>query len=141
LLRLQYPDPLVRGRYGSADPDPFQNVTDSQHCLKQIIRRSNKSVLQFDSVQVFEVPKPNALTSVPDPDPPDSYVFVLGLSDPDPSIIKQKNKKNFDSYSFVACFVTSFGLISLKNDVNVASKSSKQKNDEFFFFAVLKVTG
>jgi hypothetical protein len=27
------PDPLVRGTY--PDPDPHQNVTDPQHCLKQ----------------------------------------------------------------------------------------------------------
>jgi hypothetical protein len=27
---LQDPDPLVRGRYGSEDPDPYQNVTDPQ---------------------------------------------------------------------------------------------------------------
>ncbi len=145
-MRLQDPDPLVIGRYGSADPDPYQNVTDPQHWLKQIIRRSNKSVLQFDSPQVFEVPKPNALTSVPDPDPPDSYVFVLGLSDPDPSLIKQKNEKNLDSYSFVVCFVTSFGLLSLKNDVNVASKSNKQKNDKIFFWlpswrSLVKIAG
>ncbi len=33
-------------------------------------------------------------------------------------------KKNFDFY----CFVTSFWLLSLKNDVNVPSKSNKQQN-------------
>jgi hypothetical protein len=43
--------------------------------------------------------------------------------DPDPSIIKQNSKKNLDSYYFV----TLFDFISLKNDVNVASKSNKQK--------------
>jgi hypothetical protein len=32
--------------------------------------------------------------------------MFLGVPDPDPSIIKQNSKKNFDSY----CFVTSFGL-------------------------------
>jgi hypothetical protein len=32
--------------------------------------------------------------------------MVLGLPDPDPSIIKQSSKKNFDSY----CFVTPFRL-------------------------------
>jgi hypothetical protein len=49
-----------------------------------------------------------------DPDP-----LVTG-TDPDPSIIKQNSKKNLDFY----CFVT----LSLKNDVNVPSKSNKQKN-------------
>ncbi len=44
LLRLQDPDTLVRGKYGSADPDPYQSVTDPQHWLKQIIRGSNKSL-------------------------------------------------------------------------------------------------
>ncbi len=34
------------------------------------------------------------------------------------------SKKNLDSY----CFVTSFGLLSLKNDVNDPSKNNKQKN-------------
>jgi hypothetical protein len=48
----------------------------------------------------------------PDPDP---------ALDPDPSIIMQMHsKKNLDSYYFVT-------LLSLKNDVNVASKSNKQK--------------
>jgi len=48
--------------------------------------------------------------------------------DPDPSIIllasSKPSKKNFDSY----CFVTSFGLFIFENDVNVPSKSNKQKN-------------
>ncbi len=57
---------------------------------------------------------------LPDPDP-----LIRGM-DPDPnhSIIKQKSKKNLDSY----CLVTFFGLLSLKNNVNVPSKSKKQKN-------------
>jgi hypothetical protein len=52
-----------------------------------------------------------------DPDP---------VPDPDPSIISssKNSKKNLDSYFFV----TSFVILSLKNDVNVASKSNKQKN-------------
>jgi hypothetical protein len=59
----------------------------------------------------------------PDPDP-----LVRGLDpnpdpaldpDPDPSIIK----KTLDSYYFV----TLIDFFSLKNDVNVASKSNKQK--------------
>jgi hypothetical protein len=47
-----------------------------------------------------------------DPDP-----ALARAPDPDPSI-KQNIKKNLDSY----CFVTSFGFLSLKNDVNVLSK-------------------
>ncbi len=27
---------LIRQRYGTADPDPYQNVTDMEHCLKQM---------------------------------------------------------------------------------------------------------
>jgi hypothetical protein len=64
---------------------------------------------------------------LPDPDP-----LVRGLDldpdpaldpDPDPSIIMQKSKKNLDSYYFE----TLFDFLSLKNYVNVASKSNKQK--------------
>jgi hypothetical protein len=29
----QDPDPLVRVRYGSANPDACKNVTDLEHCL------------------------------------------------------------------------------------------------------------
>ncbi len=68
-------------------------------------------------------------SSVPDPnpDPPDPHVFgppdpdslVRGM-DPDPSI----SKKNLDSYYFV----TLFYFLSLKNDLNVPSKSNKKKN-------------
>jgi hypothetical protein len=56
---------------------------------------------------------------IPDPDPQ-----VRGMDpNPDPSIITQKNcKKNLDSYYFV----TLFDFLSLKNDVNVPSKSNKQ---------------
>ena len=56
-----------------------------------------------------------------DPDP-----LVRGMDPaPDPSITMQKQyKKNFDSYYFV----THFDFLSLKNDVNVPSKSNKQKN-------------
>jgi hypothetical protein len=50
----------------------------------------------------------------PDPDP------VLD-PDPDPSIICKNSKKKLDSYYFV----TRFDFSSLKNDVNVASKSKK----------------
>ncbi len=44
----------------------------------------------------------------------DTDPLVRG-TDPDPSIIKQNSKKNIDSY----CFVTSFYVLSFKNDVNV----------------------
>jgi hypothetical protein len=56
---------------------------------------------------------------LPDPDP-----LVRGMDpDPDPSIIMQNSKKNLDSYYFG----TLFGFLSFKNDVNVPSKSNKQK--------------
>jgi hypothetical protein len=56
-----------------------------------------------------------------DPDP-----SVRGMDpdpDLDPSITKQK-KKSLDSY----CFLTSFGLFAFENEVQVPSKSNKQKN-------------
>jgi hypothetical protein len=77
-------------------------------------------------------------TSVPDPDPnphflclpdPDPLARCMDPHldpppDPGPSTIKQKGKKNLNSY----CFVTSLGLFIFENDVNVPSKSNKQKN-------------
>jgi hypothetical protein len=58
---------------------------------------------------------------------PDPDLLVRGI-DPDPSTILlsscKNSKKKLDSY----CFVTSFGLFTLKNDVNVPSKSNEQKN-------------
>ncbi len=61
----------------------------------------------------------NPIISVADPDPPDPHVFEP--PDPVPSISMQKNsKKNLDSYYFV----TLFDFLSLKNDVNVPSKSN-----------------
>ncbi len=69
----------------------------------------------------------------PDPNP-----LVRGM-DPVPyhSIIKQNSKKNLDFY----CFVTSFWLFTLKNDVKVPSESNMQKNCFFnkFFVGILKV--
>ncbi len=62
---------------------------------------------------------------LPDPDP-----LVRGMDpdtdpdldpDPDPSIIMQKIVRK------TYYFVTLFDFVSLKNDVNVASKSNKQK--------------
>jgi hypothetical protein len=59
----------------------------------------------------------------PDPDP-----IVRGM-DPDPARIRilllscKNSKNNLDFYYFA----TLFCFLSLKNDVNVASKSNKQK--------------
>ncbi len=60
---------------------------------------------------------PGPLVRVMDPDPDPALD-----PDPDPSIIMQKQEENLDSYYFV----TPFDFLSLKNDVNVASKSNKQ---------------
>ena len=56
--------------------------------------------------------------SVADPDPPDPRVFGPPGSGP-----CKNSKKNLDSYYFV----NRFEFLSLKNDVNLASKSHKQK--------------
>jgi hypothetical protein len=74
--------------------------------------------------------------SVQDPDPPDPRIFGLPDPDPlirgmdpdpaldtDPSINMKNNKKNLESYYFL----TLFNFLSLKNNVNVPSKSNKQK--------------
>jgi hypothetical protein len=76
------------------------------------------------------------LSSVPDPDP---HVFPNVFWLPGSGSISQRygsgsgyfyhhaktvRKKNLDSY----CFVTYYGLLSLKNDVNVPSKNASQKN-------------
>jgi len=65
-------------------------------------------------------PDPDPLVRGMDPDPDPALD-----PGPDPSIIMQKknSKKILDSYNFV----TLFDFLSLKNDVNVASKSNKQK--------------
>jgi hypothetical protein len=57
---------------------------------------------------------------LPDPDP------LVRSMDPDPSIIKQKSKKNLEFY----CFVTSFGHFIFEKlcKCTVPSKSNKQKN-------------
>ncbi len=59
---------------------------------------------------------------LPDPDP-----LVRGMDrDPDPDLLSscKKNKKNLESYYFT----TLFDFLSLKNNVNVPSKSNKQNN-------------
>jgi hypothetical protein len=55
----------------------------------------------------------------PDPDP-----LARGMDpDPDPLSLCKNRKKNLDSYYFV----TLYDFLSLKNDVNVPSKSNKQE--------------
>ncbi len=73
---------------------------------------------------------------LPDPDP-----IVRGMDpDPDPEQILlpscKNSEKNLDSYYFVTLYD------SLKNDVNVASKSNKQKkfDKKKFLFHIFKVT-
>ena len=69
-------------------------------------------------------PDPHVL-GLPDPDP------LLRGMDPDPDLLWirillsscKNSKKNLDSYYFV----TLFDFLSLKNDVNVPSKTNKQK--------------
>jgi hypothetical protein len=61
--------------------------------------------------------------------------MFLGIldPDPDPSILlssSKNNKKNLDSY----CYVTFLDFLSLKNDINVPSKSKKQKTFLKLFF-------
>jgi hypothetical protein len=51
---------------------------------------------------------------------PDPSLFCM---DPDPSINKQKSKKNLDLYTFV----TSFDFLSMKTDCNVPSKRKRIK--------------
>jgi len=77
-------------------------------------------------------PDPN-----PDPDPPDPHVLgppgsVSGSTSQRYGSGSKNSKKNLDSYYFV----TLFDFLSLKNDINVASKSNKQKNcvEKFVFY-------
>ena len=77
----------------------------------------------------FGLPDPDLLVRGMDPDP---------APDTDPSIIMQINKKNLESYYFV----TLVDFLSLKNNVNVPSKSNKQKKivlKNYFFAGILKV--
>ncbi len=69
------------------------------------------------------LPDPDPLVRGMDPDPDPALDPDPDLAlDPDPSIIMQKSKKNLYSYYLV----TLFDFLSLKNDVNVASKSNRQ---------------
>ncbi len=77
------------------------------------------------------LPDPDPLVRGMDPDPDPAL-------DPDPSMSYKNSKKNPDSYYFV----TLFDFLSLKHDVNVASKSNKQKRTELknlIFAGILKV--
>jgi hypothetical protein len=55
--------------------------------------------------------------------------MFLGLPDPDPdpSTIKRNSKKNLDSYCMFCLLWILLDFLFLKNDVNVPSKSNKQK--------------
>jgi hypothetical protein len=70
----------VSQRYGSADPDPYQNVTDPEHSFEKI------GVVDPDAYFLILL----------DPGPP---LFVRIL----PSTSK-KSKKNFDLYYVVTSF-------------------------------------
>ena len=76
-------------------------------------------------------PDPDPLVKGMDPDPDPALD-----PDPDPSIIMQNSKKKLDSYYFV----TLFEFFSLKNDVNVPSKSNEKKKNvkKKFFVSILK---
>jgi hypothetical protein len=64
-------------------------------------------------------------TSVPDPHPdlPDPHV----LGPPGSGSIRKRYESGSGSFCLPYCFVTTFGLLSLKIVVNVPSKSHKQK--------------
>jgi hypothetical protein len=51
----------------------------------------------------------------------------VGLPDPDPSIIKQKYNENIN----FNCLVILCAFLSLKNDVNVSSKNTRNKQKNF----------
>ncbi len=60
---------------------------------------------------------------------PDTDPLVRGVDpDPDPSISLLSSSKNSKKHLDTSCFVVSLGLIIFENDVNVPSKSNKQKN-------------
>jgi hypothetical protein len=75
--------------------------------------------------------------------------MFCGLPDPDPLVraevgiwillsLSKDSKKNLDSYRFVTSL---YDFLSLKNDVNVPSKSIKQKNlgKKLVFVGILKI--
>jgi hypothetical protein len=81
--------------------------------------------------RLFSTPFGSVADPDPNPDPPDPHVF--GPPGSGSTSIEvwirillsscKNSKKNLDSYYFV----TLFDFLTLKNDVNVASKSNKQK--------------
>jgi hypothetical protein len=72
-------------------------------------------------------------SSVPDPDPLDPHIFGPPRSGSD-STIQRYGSGSGSFYHQVKivrktyCFLTSFGLFIFEKDVNVTSKSKKQKN-------------
>jgi hypothetical protein len=75
--------------------------------------------------KILGLPDPHPDPLVRDTDP-----------DPAPSVIKKIVRKT--SIPTVLCFLYDFS--SMKNDVNVPSKSNKQNLEKTFFVDVLKVT-
>ncbi len=80
-------------------------------------------------------------TSVGDPDPQDPYYMFLCLLDPDPDpIVRGTDSGSFYHQANIerkALIPTVLRLTTfyLRNDVNVHSKSNKQKNNNFFLLA------
>jgi hypothetical protein len=76
------------------------------------------------AVLLIRIHRIHMFLGLPDPD---KDPLVRGMDpdpDPDPHLSSCKNsKKNLDSYYFV----TLFDFLSLKNDINVPSKSIKQQ--------------
>jgi hypothetical protein len=50
MCTVQDPDPLVRGTYGSPDTDPYQNVTDPEHCPKSMLTCEQLTCTMQDEV-------------------------------------------------------------------------------------------
>jgi hypothetical protein len=71
-------------------------------------------------------PDPDSLIRAMDPDPDPAWIrirILLGSGSGSFYHHAENGKKNLDSYYLV----TLFDFLSLKNDVNVASKSNRQK--------------
>jgi hypothetical protein len=75
------------------------------YCTVQVRNEKKNLCYMYRNVRCSK--KPRTIVSVVDPDPP---LFCTG---PDPSIIKQKSKKNLDFYYLH--FVTSFLLFIYEN--------------------------
>ncbi len=128
-------------RYGSVDPIPHQNVTDSQHCFRTVIDTTEDAAALSTSAPCC-TPTAGRWSAYWDSRTTRSRqccgstwstcfwasririhlsevwirIRILLLS-------CKNSKKNLDSYYFV----TLFNFLSLKNDVNVPSKNNKQK--------------